>query len=88
MRFVCSSMIAILFASLLCADDAPIPVSNIAGKKLIRLSQSLSGHTQSTEVPGLVEAWQRTGYDGLCFTIVSHRKGAENDALHGEMFFR
>jgi len=61
MRIVYASMIVMLFASMLCADDAPIPVSNIAGKKLIRISQSLTNHIQPTDVSGKVEAWQRTG---------------------------
>ena len=64
------------------------PVSRVSGKKLIRWAAELTNKTRASEVPEKVSAWQDSGYDGLCFSIVSHRKGAENDALHAGMFFR
>ena len=58
-----------LMSPALVAEEAPVPISNVAGKKLIRVSQALVNFTPATEVPGKVDAWQQTGYDGLCLSL-------------------
>ena len=58
-----------LVSPTLFAQNAPVPVSNVAGKKLIRVAQELIYHTPASDVPAKVRAWQETGYDGLCFSL-------------------
>ena len=58
-----------VMSSALAAEAGRIPVSNVAGKKLIRVSQALIGHTKAADVAGKIDAWQETGYDGLCFCL-------------------
>ena len=47
-----------LMSPALVAEEASAPISNVAGKKLIRVSQALVNFTPVTEVPGKVDAWQ------------------------------
>ena len=75
------------------AQNAPVPVSNVAGKKLIRVAQELIDHTPATDVPGKVRAWQETGYDGLCFCLsidpeVSPPAPNVSDSYKYNMLFR
>ena len=66
-RLVYSAWITLVVASILWADDSQIPRSNLEGKKLIRISQSLLGHVEPENVATKLDEWQETGYDGLCF---------------------
>ena len=66
-RLVYSAWITLVVASMLWADDSQIPRSNLEGKKLIRISQSLLGHVEPENVATKLDEWQETGYDGLCF---------------------
>ena len=70
MRDSLAATVALLVMSpVLVAAEAPVPISNVAGKKLIRVAQELVDRTPATDVPGKVRAWQETGYDGLCFSL-------------------
>ncbi|HJN15749.1 MAG TPA: hypothetical protein QGH10_09675, partial [Armatimonadota bacterium] len=67
---LCLLLIVITRAPALAAESGPEPaVSNVEGKKLIRVSQTLTYHTRAVDVPALVGVWQETGYDGLCFSL-------------------
>jgi len=68
-----------LMSSALVAAEGRIPVSNVAGKKLIRVSQALTSHTTAADVAGKVEVWQETGYDGLCFCLSIDPQAAPED---------
>lgn len=59
------------------AEREKLPVSNVAGKKLIRVSQALINHTAAADVPDKVKAWQATGYDGVCLSVWADLESSE-----------
>ena len=72
----------LLMSSVLVAQQGAVPVSNVAGKKLIRVSQALTSHTTAADVAGKVEAWQETGYDGVCFCLSIDPQAVGEDYPH------
>ena len=73
---------AVLVSCPLFAGEGPIAVSDVAGKKLIRVSQALLNHTTAADVAGKVDAWQETGYDGLCFGLSIDPAAVPEDYPH------
>ncbi len=51
------------------AYAAGVPESNVAGKKLIRVDQTLSYYTDANDLAGKLDNWQQSGYDGLCLSL-------------------
>ena len=54
-----------------------MPSSNVAGKKLLRVSQELIGFCGAESMADLdlterVSVWQDAGYDGMCFSVALH----------------
>ena len=59
--------------------------SNVAGKKLIRLSQELIDppgvwSMAEFDLPAKVKAWQEAGYDGLAFSISSYDEAKREES--------
>ena len=72
------------------ADGGPIPGSNIAGKKLIRVAGITSlfdkwpTFVAHADLPAKVAFWQQTGFDGIVFSVSSHRKAEAPESVHGQ----
>ena len=88
-RFLCVvAVTALLVSTALAADKEGIPLSNVEGKKLIRVSQALVWHIPVAEMPAKVAAWQETGYDGLCFPLSTDPEPGKADEDRKNMAWR
>ena len=60
------------------SENGQAPISHVKGKKLIRVASELcsrllgSPSLADADLPARVKEWQRTGLDGLVFSMASH----------------
>lgn len=70
-------------------DGGPIPLSDVSGKRLLRVGRELvSGllgapSIAQADLPAKVRTWQQTGFDGLVFTVAAHSGAEEPERVHG-----
>ncbi len=71
------------------SGNVKVPLSNVAGKKLIRAGDDLermwgANSMSAADLPSKIAALQDAGYDGLVFTIASNDKSKGYRAMTGQ----